>query len=181
MPGRPASDFSSARMRGKSVLRLTRRSRRRPTKGSRRNPVRHITYLEFPRVGSDYVPAIFSDCRDGVKEPAEASCDRWQAVILGVDGISDFNALRSRKHNQEVQLYAFDMARWRRRRHASASAFHAQDKSGFWLDRIFVAPFEQSEIGPNGSAACSRSPTSRTPSNRRYPALRVWRSLVGGV
>src|SRR3954454_11696875 len=32
-----------------------------------------------------------------------------EAVILGIDGISDFNALHSRKHNEEVQLYAFDM------------------------------------------------------------------------
>jgi bifunctional non-homologous end joining protein LigD len=31
------------------------------------------------------------------------------AVILGVDGISDFNALHSRKYNDQVQLYAFDM------------------------------------------------------------------------
>ncbi|MFY9958468.1 hypothetical protein [Bradyrhizobium sp.] len=32
-----------------------------------------------------------------------------EAVILGVDGISDFNALHSRKYNDQVQLYAFDM------------------------------------------------------------------------
>jgi bifunctional non-homologous end joining protein LigD len=32
-----------------------------------------------------------------------------EAVILGVDGISDFNALHSQKHNAEVQLYAFDI------------------------------------------------------------------------
>src|SRR5215469_10727194 len=32
-----------------------------------------------------------------------------EAVILGVDGISDFNALHSGKHNEEVQLCAFDM------------------------------------------------------------------------
>jgi ATP-dependent DNA ligase len=32
-----------------------------------------------------------------------------EAVILGVDGISDFNALYSGKHNDEVQLCAFDM------------------------------------------------------------------------
>jgi ATP-dependent DNA ligase len=32
-----------------------------------------------------------------------------EAVILGVDGISDFNALHSRKHNTEVQLCAFDV------------------------------------------------------------------------
>src|SRR3954447_5026440 len=32
-----------------------------------------------------------------------------EAVILGVDGISDFNALHSRRHDDEVQLYAFDV------------------------------------------------------------------------
>jgi bifunctional non-homologous end joining protein LigD len=40
---------------------------------------------------------------------------RWQfvidgeAVVLRVDGISDFNALNSVKHNDEVQLCAFDV------------------------------------------------------------------------
>lgn len=32
-----------------------------------------------------------------------------EAVILGLDGISDFNALHSRKHDREVRLYAFDV------------------------------------------------------------------------
>lgn len=32
-----------------------------------------------------------------------------EAVILGVDGISDFNALHSRQYDHEVQLYAFDI------------------------------------------------------------------------
>ena len=32
-----------------------------------------------------------------------------EAVILGVDGISDFDALHSGKQNEEVQLCAFDM------------------------------------------------------------------------
>jgi bifunctional non-homologous end joining protein LigD len=30
-----------------------------------------------------------------------------EALIRGVDGYSDFNALHSRKHDEEVQLYAF--------------------------------------------------------------------------
>jgi bifunctional non-homologous end joining protein LigD len=30
-------------------------------------------------------------------------------VVLGVDGVSDFNALHSRRHDEEVQLYAFDI------------------------------------------------------------------------
>jgi bifunctional non-homologous end joining protein LigD len=29
--------------------------------------------------------------------------------LLGVDGISDFNGLHSRRHNEVVQLYAFDI------------------------------------------------------------------------
>jgi ATP-dependent DNA ligase len=31
-----------------------------------------------------------------------------EAVLLGADGISDFNGQHSGKHNDEVQLYAFD-------------------------------------------------------------------------
>jgi hypothetical protein len=32
-----------------------------------------------------------------------------EAVILGVDGVPDFNVLHSRKHNDEVQPYALDI------------------------------------------------------------------------
>ena len=32
-----------------------------------------------------------------------------EAVLLGVDGGSDFNGLHSRKHDAEVEFYAFDM------------------------------------------------------------------------
>jgi ATP-dependent DNA ligase len=32
-----------------------------------------------------------------------------EAVVLGVDGVSDFDALHSRKRDEEVQLYAFDI------------------------------------------------------------------------
>jgi hypothetical protein len=35
--------------------------------------------------------------------------DRRVAVILGVDGISDFNALHSRRYDDEVQFCAFDI------------------------------------------------------------------------
>jgi bifunctional non-homologous end joining protein LigD len=30
-------------------------------------------------------------------------------VLLGVDGISDFDGLYSGQHNDEIQLYAFDI------------------------------------------------------------------------
>jgi bifunctional non-homologous end joining protein LigD len=32
-----------------------------------------------------------------------------EAVVLGVNGVSDFDALHSRQHDDEVQLYAFEM------------------------------------------------------------------------
>jgi bifunctional non-homologous end joining protein LigD len=32
-----------------------------------------------------------------------------EAVVLGVDGVADFNALHSRRHDDEVQLCAFDV------------------------------------------------------------------------
>jgi ATP-dependent DNA ligase len=32
-----------------------------------------------------------------------------EAVVLRVDGIADFNALHSRKHDDEVQFCAFDI------------------------------------------------------------------------
>jgi hypothetical protein len=35
-----------------------------------------------------------------------------EAVVLGVDGISDFNALHSRKHDHEVQLMPSTFSRW---------------------------------------------------------------------
>ena len=83
-----------------------------------------------------------------------------EAVVLGVDVIADINALHSRKHDHEVQLYAFDIL-----------ALDGEDLRGVPLsarkaslarlltrrpDGIFVAPFETGEIGPDlFRAACN--------------------------
>ena len=37
-----------------------------------------------------------------------------EAVILGVDGVSDFDALHCCKHKEEVELHAIDMLARRR-------------------------------------------------------------------
>jgi bifunctional non-homologous end joining protein LigD len=75
-----------------------------------------------------------------------------EAVILGVDGRSDFDALHSGKHNEEVQLYAFDMLAGDgddmrqlplSMRKANLARLLARRTEG-----IFAAPFEQGEIGP---------------------------------
>lgn len=83
-----------------------------------------------------------------------------EAVILGADGLSDFNALHSGKHGSEVQLCAFDVL-----------AIDGDDLRELPLtkrkvrlerllkgrpDGIFVNPFEVGAIGPDlFLAACS--------------------------
>ena len=83
-----------------------------------------------------------------------------EAVLLGVDGISDFDGLMSRQHDEEVQLYAFDILTLdgddvRR------LALHLRKTNLARLlarraDGIHIAPFEQGEIGPD----CSRQPAT---------------------
>ena len=83
-----------------------------------------------------------------------------EALILGVDGRSDFNALHSGKHGAEVQLCAFDVL-----------AIGGEDVRALPLsmrktsldrllrgrpDGIFVNPFEVGAIGPDlFRAACN--------------------------
>jgi len=82
-----------------------------------------------------------------------------EAVVLGVDGIADFDALHSRKHDEEVQLYAFDILAldgdYLRRLPLSLRKTNLARLLARRPDGIFVAPFEQGEIGPGlFRAAC---------------------------
>src|SRR5215472_17411284 len=82
-----------------------------------------------------------------------------EAVILGVDGISDFNALHSGKHNEEVQLYAFDILALNgddlRHLPLSMRKAHLSRLLVRLPDGIFTISFEQGEIGPDlFRAAC---------------------------
>jgi bifunctional non-homologous end joining protein LigD len=83
-----------------------------------------------------------------------------EAVILGVDGISDFDALHSRRHHDEVQLYAFDCLALDgddlRRLPLSMRKTNLARLLARRPDGIFAAPFEQGEIGPDlFKAACN--------------------------
>jgi bifunctional non-homologous end joining protein LigD len=53
-----------------------------------------------------------------------------EAVLLGVDGVSDFNGLHSRRYNHEVQLYAFDILALDGDRFAKPAARSSQGKTG---------------------------------------------------
>src|SRR5207302_10557725 len=83
-----------------------------------------------------------------------------EAVVLGLDGGADFNALHSRKHDHEVQLYAFDMLAGDGDDMRSLPLTMRKTNLARLLTRrpdgIFVAPFEQGEIGPDlYRVACS--------------------------
>ena len=73
--------------------------------------------------------------------------------MLGVDGIANFNALHSRRHDDEVQLYAFDCLALDDDDLRSLPLSMRKTNLARLLarrpDGIFVAPFEQGEIGPD--------------------------------
>jgi bifunctional non-homologous end joining protein LigD len=80
--------------------------------------------------------------------------------FLAVDGISDFNALHSGKHNDEVQLYAFNLLAFDgddlRSLPLSMRKAHLERPLARRPDGIFISPFEQGEIGPDlFRAACN--------------------------
>ena len=135
------------------------------------------------------------DRGSGLEEPTETVCIDGEAIILGVDGYSDFNALHSGKHNDEVQLLAFDVLAMDgddlrdlplSMRKANLARLLARRPDG-----IFLSEFEQGEIGPDlFRAACSmgleglvskrrdrpyhagRSPHWIKVKNRSHPAMR---------
>jgi hypothetical protein len=156
-------------MRGKSVLRLTRRRRERVARGSRAtSPIRsfhasdRITTKKYSRI-----------VEAALKNRQRHFVIDGKAVILGVDGISDFDALPSGKHNEEVQLYAFDMLAVD---DASASAFHAQDKSGFWPDGRKEYSSRHSSKARSGRTARSRAADRRQAERRQIADTQLYRS-----
>ena len=101
-------------------------------------------------------------------------------MILGVDGISDFNALHSRKHDHEVQLYAFDILAMGgddlqslplHLRKANLEQLLARRPDG-----ITVAPFERGEIGPDLFRAACRMGLEGLVSKHREAAYQAGRS-----
>ena len=76
-----------------------------------------------------------------------------EAVLLGVDGRSDFNGLHSRKHDAEVQFYAFDIlvsdGEDVRRLPLNMRKANLARLLARRVDGIFLSDFEQGEIGPD--------------------------------
>ena len=117
-----------------------------------------------------------------------------EAVLLGVDGRSDFNGLHSRQHDEEVQFYAFDMLLSDgddiRKLPLSMRKTSLARLLARRVDGIFLSDFEQGEIGPDlfrhacvmgleglvSKRADSRYRSGRSPDwvkvkNRQHPAM----------
>ncbi|MEA2864293.1 MAG: bifunctional non-ous end joining protein LigD [Bradyrhizobium sp.] len=103
-----------------------------------------------------------------------------EAVLLGVDGVSDFNGLHSRRHNDEVQLYAFDILvidgdDLRKLplhiRKNNLARLLARGPEG-----IFISEFEQGEIGPDLFRKACEFGLEGIVSKRRDSAYRAGRS-----
>ncbi|MBR0801427.1 DNA ligase [Bradyrhizobium jicamae] len=82
-----------------------------------------------------------------------------EICVLDVQGISDFDALHSNRHNDEAQLYAFDLLALDGDDLRERTLTDRKGKLAKLLARrpegIFVAPYEQGEIGPSlFEAAC---------------------------
>ena len=106
-----------------------------------------------------------------------------EAVILGVDGRSDFDALHSGKHNDEVQLVAFDVLAVDgddlrdlplSMRKANLARLLAGRTEG-----IFIAPFEQGEIGPDLFRAACKMGLEGLVSKRRDRPYQAGRRSTG--
>ena len=113
----------------------------------------------FTRSGYDWTDRYPWIVESALKNRNRQFVSDGEAVMLGVDGVSDFNALHSRKHDEEVQLYAFDILALDgddlRRLPLSMRKTNLARLLVRRPDGIFVAPFEQGEIGPDlFRAAC---------------------------
>jgi len=103
-----------------------------------------------------------------------------KAVILGVDGISDFDALHSGKHNDEVQLCAFDMlvegGDDLRKLTLSIRKANLERLLARRPEGIFINPFERGEIGPDLFRAACRMGLEGLVSKRRDRPYQAGRS-----
>ena len=94
-----------------------------------------------------------------------------EAVILWVDGVSDFNALHSGKHDDEVQLCAFDIlvegGDDLRKLPLSMRKMNLERLLTRRPEGIFVNPFERGEIGPELFRAACRMGLEGLVSKRR--------------
>jgi bifunctional non-homologous end joining protein LigD len=107
----------------------------------------------FTRNGHDWTDRYPLIVEAALKNRKNSFVIDGEAVLLGVDGISDFIGLHSRRHDDEVQLYAFDILTTEgddlRKLPLSLRKTNLARLLARRRDGIFVAPFEAGEIDPD--------------------------------
>jgi bifunctional non-homologous end joining protein LigD len=107
----------------------------------------------FTRNGHDWTDKYPLIAEAALRNRCTSFVIEGEAVLLGVDGRSDFDGLHSRKHNDEVQFYAFDIlvADGEDVRKLPLSMRKTNQARLFArrIDGIFLSAFEQGEIGPD--------------------------------
>jgi bifunctional non-homologous end joining protein LigD len=107
----------------------------------------------FTRNGHDWTERYPLIVEAALKNRSTSFVIDGEAVLLGVDGVSDFDGLHSRQHDDEVQLYAFDCLALEgddlRKLPLSMRKTNLARLLARRPDGIFIAPFEQGEIGPD--------------------------------
>jgi bifunctional non-homologous end joining protein LigD len=127
----------------------------------------------FTRNGHDWTKRYPLIVEAALRNRATSFVIDGEAVLHGVDGISDFNGLHSRRHDDEVQLYAFDIL-----------ALEGDDlrKLPLHLRKnkrpagIFASEFEQGEIGPDLFRQACKFGLEGLVSKRRESTYRAGRS-----
>jgi bifunctional non-homologous end joining protein LigD len=107
----------------------------------------------FTRVGHDWSGRFPLITEAALPNRSTSFVLDGEAVLLGVDGISDFNGLHSRRHDHEIEFYAFDClvsdGDDLRRLPLSMRKTNLARLLVRRVDGIHLAPFEQGEIGPD--------------------------------
>jgi bifunctional non-homologous end joining protein LigD len=107
----------------------------------------------FTRNGHDWTDRYPLIVEAALRNRSSSFVIDGEAMLLGVDGVSDFDGLHSRQHDIEVQLYAFDCLALEgddlRKLPLTMRKTNLARLLARRPDGIFVAPFEQGEIGPD--------------------------------
>jgi bifunctional non-homologous end joining protein LigD len=107
----------------------------------------------FTRNGHDWTDRYSLIAEAALKDRSSSFVIDGEAVLLCVDGVSDFDGLHSGRHDDQVQLYAFDCLALDGDDLRQLPLSMRKTNLGRLLARrpegTFVAPFEQGEIGPD--------------------------------
>jgi ATP-dependent DNA ligase len=134
----------------------------------------------FTRNGHDWTDRYPLIAEAALRNRATSFVIDGEAVLLGVDGISDFNGLHSRRHNNEVQLCAFDILALGGEDLRALPLYLRKTNLARLLarrpDGIFVSDFEQGEIGPDLFRHACKFGLEGMVSKRRESRYRAGRS-----